>query len=137
MLEYETKARVRYAETDQMGYLHHRHYATYYELGRIELLRSLDLSYQKMEMEYGIIMPVTSLNMRFVRPARFEDEVTIKVRLPRVPKNYIVFEVDILNEEGKLVNRGAVRLCFVEKERNQMIPAPDFLLEKIMPYFQE
>lgn len=136
MLEFTTSARVRYAETDQMGYLHHRHYATYYELGRVALLRSLDLSYQRMEMEYGIIMPVTSLNMRFVRPAHFEDLLTIKVTLSKLPKKYIVFEVDILNEKGKLVNRGAVRLCFVEKESGKTIPAPDFLLEKITPFFQ-
>lgn len=135
MIEFETSVRVRYAETDQMGYLHHSNYATYYELGRVELFRSLGLSYGSMEKDFGVLMPVTSLEMRFVRPAYFEDMLRVRVMLRDLPRKFIVFEVDILNEEGKLVNRGKVRLAFVRKSGGAAIQAPDFLLDKLRPFF--
>ncbi len=135
MIEFETKVRVRYAETDQMGYLHHSNYVTYYEVGRIEMLRWLGLSYGSMEKEYGVIMPVTSLEMRYVRPAFFEDLLTVKVKVKELPRKYFVFEVDIYNEEQKLVNRGKVRLAFVPLSGGSAMNAPEFLLEKLEPFF--
>lgn len=127
--------RVRYGETDQMGYLYYGNYAQYYEIGRVEMLRSLGLTYKEMEEEHGVLMPVVHLEMRFVRPARYDELLTIRTQLRKLPDRFIVFHVEILNERGKLVNAGRVRLCFVEEATQQAIPAPAFLLEKLRPYF--
>ena len=76
-MQHRTTYRVTYADTDQMGYLYHGNYATLYEIGRTEMLREQDLSYKLME-ERGTMMPVISLNQRFVRPARYDEVLTIE-----------------------------------------------------------
>jgi acyl-CoA thioester hydrolase len=118
-----------------MGYLYYGHYAQYYEIGRVEMIRSLGITYKEMEEKYGILMPVMSLQMRFVRPAHYDELLTIRTTLRKLPDQFIIFHVDILNETGKLVNGGSVKLCFVEASRNQTVSTPEFLLEKLRPYF--
>jgi acyl-CoA thioester hydrolase len=135
MYQHEFQKRVRYGETDQMGYLYYGNYAQYYEIGRVEMLRSLGLTYKSMEEEQGILMPVVSLQMRFVRPAHYDELLTIKTTLRKFPDQFITFQVELFNEKNKLVNGGSVRLCFVEKASNRPIPAPNYLLEKLKPYF--
>lgn len=137
MFTHDHQKRVRYGETDRMGYLYYGNYAQYYEIGRVEMLRSLGLSYRKMEEEYGILMPVVSLQMRFVRPAFYDELLTIRSTLRKLPGLFIIFHVEILNEEGKLVNGGSVKLCFVNASSNRTVAAPQFLLEKLRPYFKE
>ncbi len=118
-----------------MGYLYYGNYAQYYEIGRVEMLRSLGLTYKEMEEEHGILMPVVHLEMRFVRPAKYDEQLTIRTQLRKLPDQYIVFHVELFNERGKLVNGGRVRLCFVEETSQKTIHAPEFLLEKLRPYF--
>ncbi|RMG86187.1 MAG: acyl-CoA thioesterase [Bacteroidetes bacterium] len=137
MFIFDYKKRVRYAETDQMGYLYYGNYPTYYEIGRAEMIRSLGLTYREMEMEKGVMMPVMSLEMRFVRPARYDELLTIRTILKVLPDKNIVFHHEIFNEKGKLVNGGRVKLCFVETKTNKTIPAPDFLTERLKPYFEK
>ena len=137
MYQHTTQIRVRYAETDQMGYLYYGNYAMYYEVGRAEAIRALGLSYQEMEDNYGVMMPVVSLNMRFVRPALYDELLTVQTVLRKLPDRFINFDMEIRNEAGKLVNGGKVRLCFVEKDSRKSIVAPDCLLEKLAPYFDE
>lgn len=120
-----------------MGYLYYGNYAQYYEIGRVEMLRSLGLTYKAMEEEHGILMPVMSLQMRFVRPARYDELLTIRTVLRRLPDQFIVFHVEIFNEKKKLVNGGSVKLCFVDAKSNKTVPAPNYLLEKLTPYFEE
>ncbi|MEZ5043579.1 MAG: thioesterase family protein [Saprospiraceae bacterium] len=136
MFSNEFQKRVRYAETDQMGYLYYGNYATYYEIGRAELIRSIGLTYQEMEAAFGILMPVMSLQMRFVRPAYYDDLVTIRTELRKLPHKEIVFHHELFNEKRKLLNGGSVKLCFVEKESNKTVPAPAFLTDKLAPYFE-
>lgn len=136
MYSHETKLRVRYAETDQMGYLYYGNYAQYYEVGRVEMLRSLGLSYKKMEEEHGIMMPVMSLNQRFIRPAYYDNELSIITSLRRMPEREIVFHVEIKNELGKLLNGGTVKLCFVDMVSKKSIPTPKFLIEALEPFFK-
>ncbi len=135
MYTHEYPKRVRYGETDQMGYLYYGNYAQYYEIGRVEMLRSLGLTFKEMEEEHGILMPVVHLEMRFVRPAKYDEQLTIRTQLRKLPDQYIVFHVELFNERGKLVNGGRVRLCFVEETSQKTIHAPEFLLEKLRPYF--
>ncbi len=136
MLVHEYQKRVRYGETDQMGYLYYGHYAQYYEIGRVEMLRSCGLTYREMELEHGIMMPVVSLQMRFVRPAYYDELLTIRTTLRRLPDRFITFEVEIFNPDGKLVNGGSVRLCFVEKASGRTVSAPEFLLDKLRSQFE-
>jgi len=135
MYSYEFKKRVRYAETDKMGYLYYGHYAKYYEIGRVEMLRSLGIAYQLMEDEHKVMLPVMSLESRFVRPAYYDDLLTIKTTLRHLPEKTITFHVEIFNPKGKLVNGGKVKLCFVDMNTNKTINTPEFLLEKLRPYF--
>jgi acyl-CoA thioester hydrolase len=136
MIIHEFQKRVRYGETDQMGYLYYGHYAQYYEIGRVEMLRAQGLTYKEMEQVRGVLMPVVSLQMRFVRPAYYDELLTIRTVMRRLPDKFITFEVEILNENRKLVNGGTVRLCFVEADSRKTISAPEFLLEKLKMRFE-
>lgn len=128
--------RIRYGEIDQMGYLYYGRYADLYEIGRVEMLRSLGLSYKEMEEKRGIMLPVKSMQMRFVRPAKYDELVTIKTTLRQLPVKDIVFHVEVFNEQDKLVNGGSVRLVFVDMASNKTVTAPEFLVEKLRTYFE-
>ena len=131
MYTHETQIRVRYGETDQMGYLYYGNYAQYYEVGRVETIRSLGLTYKELEEVHGIWLPVMSLDMRFVRPAYYDDLLTVRSELRELPDEYITFHVEVYNEKKKLVNAGRVRLCFFDAQTKKVVPAPEFLLEKL------
>jgi len=135
MLSHTTHIRVRYGETDQMGYLYYGNYAQYYEVGRAEMLRSLGFSYKELEEKHGIMMPVMSLDMRFVRPAKYDENLAVITTLRKLPKKEITFHVEIKNEKGKLVNGGRVKLCFVDQLSNKTIPTPPFLLSLFKKHF--
>ncbi|HFA49997.1 MAG TPA: acyl-CoA thioesterase [Bacteroidetes bacterium] len=135
MYSHTFHKRVRYGETDKMGYLYYGRYADLYEIGRVEMLRSLGLTYKNMEEKEGIMLPVKSLQMRFVRPANYDELLAIKTTLRHLPQKDIVFQVEIFNEKNKLVNGGSVRLAFVEMKTNKTVGAPEFLLEKLRPFF--
>ncbi len=137
MYQHDYHKRVRYAETDKMGYLYYGHYAKYYEIGRVEMLRSLGLTYREMEDELHVIMPVTSLQCRFVRPAYYDELLRVRTTLKELPGKFITFHVEIFNEKNKLVNGGTVRLCFVDTQTNQTVTAPTLLTEKLKSYFTD
>lgn len=137
MYRFDFPKRVRYAETDKMGYLYYGHYAKYYEIGRVEMLRAVGLTYRIMEDDYQVMMPVTSLQMRFVRPAYYDDLLTIRTTLKELPGKFITFHVEILNEKNKLVNGGTVRLCFVDTQTHKTVMAPDILLNHLRPHFTD
>lgn len=135
MYTHETQIRVRYGETDQMGYLYYGNYAQYFEVGRVELMRSLGVSYKELEEKHGIWLPVVSLDMRFVRPAYYDDLLTVRSTLRELPDTHIVFHVEVFNDKNKLVNGGRVRLCFFDAQTKKVIHVPDILLDKLKPYF--
>lgn len=138
MYQHEFQKRVRYGETDQMGYVYYGNYAQYYEIGRVEMLRSLGMTYKEMEQEMEIMMPVVNLEIRYLRPARYDEMLTIRTTLRSLPdQKYINFFVEIFNEEGKLINGGKVRLCFVDIKSGKTVPPPDKLMERLRPHFQE
>lgn len=135
MFSAKFQKRVRYGETDQMGYLYYGNYAQYYEIGRAEMIRDLGLTYADMEAVHGVLMPVMSLNQRYVRPALYDELLTIKTTLRQLPGKFITFHHEIFNEKNKLVNGGSVKLCFVDAKINKTISAPEYLLEKLRPFF--
>ncbi len=135
MHTHRFQKRVRYGETDQMGYLYYGNYAQYYEIGRAEMIRDLGLTYAAMESEHGILMPVMSLNQRFVRPALYDQLLTIQTTLRRMPGKTITFHHEIFNEKNKLVNGGSVKLCFVEVKTGKTVACPAYLRETLQPFF--
>lgn len=136
MFAYEVKGiRVRYADTDQMGYVYYGNYARYYEIGRVEALRSVGFSYKEME-ETGVMMPVYENKSRFIKPARYDDELTIKVLMQKLPGTRVVFEYEIRNQDDVLLNVGETTLVFQKMENTKLCIAPAKLLEKLNPYFQ-
>ncbi|MCB0664104.1 MAG: acyl-CoA thioesterase, partial [Saprospiraceae bacterium] len=122
--------------TDQMGYLYYGNYAQYYEIGRVEMIRSLGVSYKQLEEELGIMMPVMSMEVRYLRPLFYDNMVTIKTTLKEFPGDEIVFHVELYNEAGKIANGGKVKLCFVDIQSKKRVPTPEILLEKLRPYFE-
>lgn len=135
MLEHSFKKRVRYGETDQMGYLYYGNYAQLYEIGRAEMIRSIGLTYQSMEKDHGILMPVVSMNSRYVRPAHYDELLDIRTTLRHLPGDFITFHHEIFNEENKLVNGGTVKLCFVQAENGKRVSTPEYLLNALTKYF--
>lgn len=131
MLSHEYQKRVRYGETDQMGYLYYGNYAQYYEIGRVEFLRSLGLTYKALEEEHGVMMPVKNMEVRYLRPAKYDDLLTIKTTLKNISEKDIFFFIEIFNEEGKIVNGAKVRLMFIDSSTKKSIPTPKILLEKL------
>ncbi len=136
-MRHETLIRVRYAETDQMRYLYYGRYAEYFEVGRVEMLRSIGLTYKQMEEEWGVMMPVVSMEVRYLRPAFYDDLLTVRTELRALPDKFITFHVEIFNEAKKLINAGKVKLCFWDNQQNKTILAPDPLMERLIPFFEK
>ena len=127
MFSHSTKLRVRYAETDQMGYMYYGNYAQFYEVGRVEMLRSLGMTYRSME-ESGIIMPVLDLKCKFIKPALYDEEITVKVVMAKMPSVRIHFSYELFNESQELINLGETTLVFIDIKRNKpCLPGTDFL----------
>jgi acyl-CoA thioester hydrolase len=135
MYESITQLRVRYAETDQMNVVYYGNYAQYFEVGRVESIRQLGYSYKEME-EAGIIMPVVEMNIRYLRPARYDDLLTIKTLLKEMPTDYrITFYQEVYNEQQKLLTAGKILLYFTEKGTMKKTNIPQALQEKIAKFF--
>jgi acyl-CoA thioester hydrolase len=125
-----TKIRVRYAETDQMGYVYYGNYAQYYEVGRVEGLRDMGMSYKIMEQE-GIMLPVLEYQIKYFKPAFYDDLLTLKTSIVDVKGARIYFEYETLNEQNEILNKGATTLVFVKKETNKPCSPPDWFMKKI------
>ncbi len=135
MYRHQIKKRVRYGETDQMGYLYYGNYATYYEIGRTEFIRSLGTTYRELEVNHGVMMPVVRMTTKFYLPARYDDEITIVTELAEVPTKFMTFISKVYNEAGDLLNEGEVKLLFVDMKTNKRVDTPDYLLDILMSYF--
>ena len=122
--------RVRYAETDQMGVVHHGNYALYLEIARIEWLRKLGISYRKMEDD-GIGLPVASLSVKYKKPIRYDDVITVKTTLKKVPSVKVEFEYEILNDFGEILSTASVDLVFVNLKTNRPTKPPQYFLDAL------
>ena len=136
MFTSSTNLRVRYAETDKMGYVYYGNYATYFEVGRVEGLRSLGFSYKQIEDE-GIMLPVLDFQIKYFKPAFYDDLLTIKTTITEIKGARIHFEYETLNEKNELLNKGATTLVFINIATSKPCAAPDWFLEKSKKYFQE
>jgi len=130
-----TQIRVRYGETDQMGYLYYGYYALYYEVGRAEAIRQLGFTYRELE-EMGIMMPVAEMNAKYYRPALYDDLITVKTILKEIPEGAkIHFHSELYNEAGTLLNTGVTTLVFYDMKEKKKIPMPEELKERLAPFF--
>lgn len=127
---HEINVRVRYAETDQMGVVYHGNYAEYFEMGRVEWLRNLGLSYAFMEKN-GIMLPVVSLTLNYKKPARYDDLLTVRTILKKQESVRIEFDYEIYNEAGELLTTGYSMLVFVDMKTGRPILPPDYVLEAL------
>jgi acyl-CoA thioester hydrolase len=126
----ETQIRVRYGETDQMGYCYYGNYAQYFEVGRVEALRTVGLSYKELE-EQGIMLPVSEFNVKYLSPAFYDDLLTIKTTIKKIKGARIVFEYEIQNEKNQKVAFASTILVFVSKETMRPISPPENFLQII------
>ncbi len=134
MIKTETTLRVRYAETDQMGYVYYGVYAQYYEVGRVEAMRSLGFSYKEME-ETGVLMPVINLTINYKKPAKYDDEVRIVTSVNEMPGIRITFHYECYNQNNELLNTGSVTLVFIDKYKNKPISAPRWFMDNFIKQF--
>jgi len=126
----KTQIRVRYGETDQMGVVHHGNYALYLEMGRIEWLRKLGISYKKME-ESGIMLPVVSMSLNFKKSAYYDDIINVKTQLKNRPTAKIEFEYELTNENDEIIAFATVVLAFIDMKTMRPVRAPQYILDVI------
>lgn len=131
----ETKIRVRYAETDQMGYVYYGNYASYYEVGRVEAMRSIGFSYSRMEAD-GVMMPVLENHSRFLKPGRYDENLRIRTSIKEMPGIRIRFHYDIFNESEELIHQGETLLTFLRTDNHRPCRPPSYLMEVLKPYFE-
>ncbi|RTQ45301.1 acyl-CoA thioesterase [Hymenobacter gummosus] len=135
MYSSDVHIRVRYAETDQMGYVYHGNFAAYFEVARTEAFRQLGISYKEMEAE-GVGMPVGELRIKYKRPARYDDLLRVRMLLREMPQgSRVLFEYEIYNEANELLTEGSTLMVFVNGKTGRPTAIPEHILESVRPYF--
>jgi acyl-CoA thioester hydrolase len=135
MFEHTTKVRVRYGETDQMGYMYYGNYAEFYEVGRVEMLRSLGMTYSGMEAS-GIMMPVLEMHCKYLKPALYDEEISIKVIMAKMPGVKIHFRYELYNPNNELINIGETLLAFINMKTSRPCLPPQDFIDGLKPFFQ-
>jgi acyl-CoA thioester hydrolase len=125
-----TTFRVRYSETDRMGYMYYGNYAAWFEVGRVELLRTLGMTYRKMEDD-GVILPVRDFSVRYFKPVKYDDEVFLKTELVELAGAKITFEYTLMNECGDKMCASTIVLVFCDRETGRPVRAPKKLQEAL------
>lgn len=132
----ETTIRVRYGETDQMGYVYYGHYAMYYEVARVESLRQLGMTYKELE-EMGVMMPVVENHSKYIAPARYDDLLRIVTTLREKPGVRIRFQYEIFNQRNELLHQGETLLVFIDKNTNRPCRPPRRMMDVLAPHFKD
>ncbi len=135
MYTYTLQIRVRYGETDQMGYVYYGNYASYFEVARVEALRNLGMNYRELE-EAGIMMPVLENHSYYHLPAVYDDLLSIKVTLPELPGVKITFQYKIRNVSGQLLHSGETKLAFVKTDSKRPCRPPQKMMLLLAPFYQ-
>ncbi len=126
----ELKIRVRYGETDQMGYVYYGNYAQFFEMGRVEWLRNIGTSYKTME-ENGVMLPVVNLTVNYLKPAKYDDLLTLKTTLKKKPSVKIEFDFEIYNEANELLTTGYTSLVFIDMKKNKPTRCPQYIIDQL------
>ena len=135
MFEHKTTVRTRYSEVDRMGYVYYGNYATYFEVGRVEAMRVLGISYAELE-EDGIMMPVIRYEIDYKKPAFYDEELTIVTRVTEVPRSRITFEYETWNSKGEHLNSAMTQLVFVDSKTMRPLRAPQVIVDAANKYLK-
>ncbi len=134
MYSCKIKQRIRYGETDQMGYVYYGRYAEFYEIGRTELIRSLGMTYRDLEM-CGVLLPVINMTVKYYKPASYDELITIQTTLRALPSARITFHYEIFNESGDLLNEAECQLVFTDAISRKPVRPPRNLMSALEPFF--
>ena len=135
MIEHDIKIRVRYGETDRMGYVYYGNYATYFEVARVETLRKLGISYKELEDD-GVMLPVLDFKIKYYKPAYYDDELVIKTIVKNMPAVRIQFSFQTFNQVGDLLNEAEITLVFVNTKTQRPVKLPEDLEERFAKKFK-
>ncbi|MCX7985924.1 MAG: acyl-CoA thioesterase [Bacteroidales bacterium] len=130
MIQGEIKVRVRYGETDRMGYAYYGCYPLYYEMGRTELLREYGLTYKELE-DSGTLLPVSRLEINYIAPALYDEVLTVRTTIRQKPTVKIIFNYEIFNEKNELINTAITELVFVNASTRKPCRPPKYFMERI------
>ncbi|MGC4128076.1 MAG: thioesterase family protein [Bergeyella sp.] len=122
--------RVRYGETDPMKYVYYGNYAQYFEVARVELFRTLGLSYEEIEKR-GLWLPVSEYKIKYLKPALYDQNLTIHTYIKKIPGVKIEFDYEIYNEDLIKITEASTTLFFLDAETNKIVKCPDYLMELI------
>lgn len=131
MISNTIQFRIRYSETDQMSFAYHGNYVQYLEMGRIELLREIGIPYKEVEAS-GIILPVIDLNIKYLKPANYDDLITLVTTLEKLPTAKIEFSYKLFNENEELITTATTTLAFLKSESKRPTRVPKNILHKII-----
>jgi acyl-CoA thioester hydrolase len=134
MYSHTTNLRVRYGETDRMGYVYYGNYAEYLEVGRVEALRALGFPYRRLEDE-GILLPVHELWLRYHAPAHYDDELLLQTTITAMPSARIPFRYELRATDGALLTEATTALVFVDRATGRPMRAPAALVAALEPFF--
>lgn len=134
MISTTCRLRVRYAETDPMKYVYYGNYATYFEVARVELFRGIGMSYDEIEKR-GIWLPVSEYNIKYLKPALYDQELRIEVKVKERPGVRIIFDYEIYNEKGEKLTEASTTLFFLDAKKNKVVKCPDWLMELMDKHF--
>jgi len=129
-LKFSTKLRVRYAETDKMGFCYYGNYASYFEVARVEALREKGISYKELE-DAGILLPVTHFEIRYFQAAKYDELLEIKTQITLLKGVRIAFAYQTYNEQGTLLNEASTELVFVQAATLKPMAIPTFILDQL------
>ncbi|HFK5543438.1 TPA: acyl-CoA thioesterase [Elizabethkingia anophelis] len=134
MISTTCRLRVRYAETDPMKYVYYGNYATYFEVARVELFRGIGMSYDEIEKR-GIWLPVSEYNIKYLKPAFYDQELRIEVKVKERPGVRIIFDYEIYNEDDEKLTEASTTLFFLDAEKNKVVKCPDWLMQLMDKHF--
>ncbi|MFA6125692.1 MAG: thioesterase family protein [Bacteroidales bacterium] len=134
MYTNDVQQRIRYGETDQMGYVYYGRYAEFYEIGRTELIRKLGMTYRSLETR-GIMLPVVKMVVRYIKPVSYDELITIRTVLRTLPTARITFFHELFNEAGEVINEAEVQLVFTDSKSRKPVRPPKDLIEALLPFF--
>lgn len=136
MIHTTHSIRVRYGETDPMKYVYYGNYAEYFEVARVELFRTLGISYDEIERR-GIFLPVSEYKIKYLKPGLYDQLLEIHTYIKKIPAVKIEFDYEIYNEDKVKITQASTTLFFLDAETNKIVRCPDFLLDLIKENWKE
>ncbi|MEO0403614.1 MAG: thioesterase family protein [Bacteroidota bacterium] len=136
MYHHSHQLRIRYSETDQMGYVYYGNYAAFLELGRVETLRSLGISYKSLE-EKGVMLPVVHFSINYKSPAKYDDLIVVKTTITQMPTAKILFDYEVLSAEGNLLADAHTMLVFMDDSTRRPIKCPEAIISALQAYYSD